>query len=114
MGDIFAATCQCGLNQRFKVGVGEQGIESKRVPAYCKECKEFLLLQYPGGLDKCPKCGKRPIRYCVSRDNSSGAPDTEMYYYTIGGTPILLPRNGNFCPKCGKKTLKFVDAGSWD
>lgn len=114
MGDILAATCRCGLNQRFKVGVGEQGIEAKRVPAYCKECHEFLLLQFPEGVDACPKCGKKPTLYSDSRVDPIHSQKNEVYYYTIGGTLFQLLRNGNFCPRCGKNTLNFRDAGTWD
>ncbi len=114
MGDILAATCPCGLNQRFKVGVGEQGIESKRVPVYCKECNEFFLLKYPQGIDACPKCEKMPTLYGTSHDVLLKAPREDIYEYSIGGTHFQLLRKGNFCPKCGRNTLKFTDAGFWD
>jgi predicted RNA-binding Zn-ribbon protein involved in translation (DUF1610 family) len=121
MGSILIAECKCGFEKNFSAGGGMLDFKTNcNAPAYCADCKKFIVENYLKTPAICPSCGKKLIFYNdpslkAENDKSKSSrniifswfADNEKGEFVLYGTKYL-------CPNCGKKTMRFSEGGFFD
>lgn len=126
MGEVVAATCECGYKEDAVIGAGRSNFkEVCKFPHYCKSCNQLTSIDLFRSEKTCTRCGSADVRSYESSTKvipykflNRFSDDTLKKYgyhrksheYTSWyGTKKnhVLMRGKHYCPNCKCNNLSF-------